>query len=131
MRLLVLDGSRVLPSLVKRLADDGLVIEEAESFDKAVAILAANPPDAVIANVGPSDLPWQELKTFCQNHSPKIPVLFESCVYREAEDAGLDDLDHSAMFITKPYSMDDLKRAIRLLVLWAKKRPNPPRAQSL
>ena len=129
MRLLVLDGSRVLPSLVRRLADDGLVIEEAQSFEKAVAILAANPPDAVIANVGPADLPWRDLKTFCQNHSPKIPVLFESCVYREARDAGLDDLNHSAMFITKPYSMDELRQAIRLLVWWAKKQPNPPRAQ--
>ena len=131
MRLLVLDGSLVLPSLVRRLAPEGLQIEEATTFEKAVAILAANPPDAVIANVGPAELPWQELKSYCQNHSPKIPVLIESCVYREAQDAGLDNLNHSALFITKPYSMDELQRAIRLLVLWAEKSGNTPGAQSI
>lgn len=130
MRLLVLDGSLVLPSLVRRLAPEGLDVEEASSFENAIAILAAHPPDAVIANLGPADLPWQELKTFCQNHDPEIPVLFESCVYREPQEAGLDELPQSALFITKPYSMEDLSRAIRLLVLWAKKRPTPPQEQS-
>ena len=130
MRLLVLDGSLVLPSLVRRLAPEGLKIEEATTFERAVAILSANPPDAVIANVGPADLPWHELKSFCQEHSPTIPVLFESCVFQEPQEAGLDDLDPSAIFITKPYSMDDLRRAIRLLVLWAEKSGNPPAAHA-
>ena len=125
MRLLVLDGSLVLPSLVRHVAPEGLQIEEVASFERAVAILAADPPDAVIANVGPA-----ELKDFCQNHSPQIPVLFESCVYREARDAGLDELNQSALFLTKPYSMEDLRRAIRLLVLLAKKRHDPPRAKT-
>jgi DNA-binding NtrC family response regulator len=111
-------------------APEGLRIEEVASFERAVAILAADPPDAVIANVGPAELPWLELKNFCQNHSPQIPVLFESCVYREARDAGLDELNQSAMFLTKPYSLDELRRAIQLLVLWAKRRPHPPRAQT-
>lgn len=130
MRLLVLDGSLVLPSLVRRLAPEGLEIEEAASFERAVAILSADPPDAVIANIGPVDLPWQELKTFCQNHEPTIPVLFESCVYTAPTDAGLDGLNQSALFITKPYSLDDLRRAIRLLVLWAQKANIPPEAHS-
>ena len=130
MRFLVLDGSLVLPSLVRRLAPDGLEIVEAQSFDQAVAMLAADPPDAVIANLGPAELPWQELKTFCQQHSPKIPVLFESCVFREPSDAGLDELNHSAMFMTKPYSVGELEAAIRLLVLWVRKRHEPPAASS-
>lgn len=130
MRLLVLDGSRVLPSLVRRLGVEGLEVQEAESFERAVAILAADPPDAVIANIGPTDLPWREFKTFCQNHDPKIPVLFESCVYREPQDAGLDDLNESAVFIAKPYSLDDLRKAIRLLAFWVRKRQTPPRAHS-
>ena len=131
MRFLVLDGSLVLPSLVRRLAPDGLEIVEAQSFDQAVAILTGDPPDAVIANLGPAELPWQELKTFCQRHSPKIPVLFESCVYRQPSDAGLDDLNHSAMFLTKPYSVGELETAIRLLVHWVRKREQPPQASSV
>ena len=130
MRLLVLDGSLVLPSLVRRLAPEGSHVEEASSFDSAVAILTANPPDAVIANLGPADLPWQELKSFCQNHDPKIPVLFESCVFREPQEAGLDGLNHSALFLTKPYSLEDLQKAIRLLVKWVEKTHTPPEALS-
>ena len=130
MRVLVLDGSLVLPSLVRRLAPEGLEIEEVSSFETAVALLAANPPDAVIANLGPADLPWQELKSFCQNHNPKIPVIFESCVYRGPQEAGLDGLNHSAMFLTKPYSLEDLQKAIRLLVKWVEKTHTPPEAVS-
>lgn len=130
MRVLVLDGSLVLPSLVRRLAPEGLEIEEVSSFEGAVAILAANPPDAVIANLGPADLPWQDLKSFCQNHSPKIPVIFESCVYREPQEAGLDGLNHSAMFLTKPYSLEDLQKALRLLMKWVEKTHTPPEALS-
>lgn len=130
MRLLVLDGSLVLPSLVRRLAPEGMHIEEATSFESAVAILTANPPDAVIANVGPADLPWKDLKSYCQNHHPKIPVLFESCVFRGPQEAGLDGLNHSAMFLTKPYSLEELQKAIRLLVKWAAKSHPPPEAAS-
>lgn len=130
MRLLVLDGSLVLPSLVRRLVPDDVQVEVADEFDRAVAILTANPPDAVIANVGPSDLPWQELKTFCQNHSPTIPVLFESCVYPGPDEAGLDSLKQSAYFLAKPYPVDDLKKAIRLLIRWVELSGDSPEAHS-
>ena len=130
MRLLVLDGSLVLPSLVRRLVPDDVQIEVANEFDRAVAILTADPPDAVIANVGPSDLPWQDLKSYCQNHSPPIPVLFESCVYPGPAEAGLDSLNHSAYFLAKPYPVDDLRKAIRLLIRWVERSNNPPEAHS-
>lgn len=130
LRLLVLDGSLVLPSLVRRLVPEGVEIEVADEFDRAIAILTVNPPDAVIANVGPSDLPWQELKTYCQNHTPKIPVLFESCVYPSPDEAGLDSLNHSAYFLAKPYPVDDLKKAIRLLIRWVEKSGISPEARS-
>ena len=130
MRLLVLDGSRVLPSLVRRLVPEGVEVEVADEFDRAIAILTADPPDAVIANVGPSDLPWQELKMFCQNHSPTIPVLFESCVYPGPNEAGLDSLNHSTCFLVKPYPVDDLKKAIRLLIRWVDKSGGHPDASS-
>lgn len=122
MRLLVLDGSRVLPTLVRRMVPRGTEIIEAVSFDTAFAQLRVDPPDAVIVNVAPVDLPWQELKSYCQEHRPKIPVLFESCVYRGPAEAGLDELNHSSWFLPKPYSMDDLRMALRLLVMWVEKR---------
>ena len=127
MHLLVLDGSLVLPALVRRLVPQGVVVEVASDFDHAVAVLAAQPPDAVIANVGPSDLPWEDLRKFCQEHHPKIPVLFESCVFRDAEEAGLGPLNHSAYFIRKPYAYEELRAQIRRLLDHAANAQDTPK----
>jgi DNA-binding response OmpR family regulator len=126
MRLLVLDGSQVLHSLVRRLAPEGVAVERAPTFDRAIALLVGNPPDAVMVNIGPADLPWQRFQGFCQSHSPKIPVLFESCIYRDAAEAGLDALDPSAQFLAKPYSADLLKAQIERLIdcaAWCRTHP--------
>ena len=40
MHLLVLDGSRVLPSLVRRLAPEGVEVESVDTFDDALKRLA-------------------------------------------------------------------------------------------
>jgi len=102
--------------VVRHLAPAEVEVEEALSFDQAVGKLRSDPPDALIVNVIPVDLNWHDLKTFCESHSPRIPVLFESCVYRTAEDAGLGPLDDTASFLTKPYHVDTLKEEIiRLL----------------
>jgi DNA-binding NtrC family response regulator len=126
MRLLVLDGSLVLQSLVRRLSPVGLQVEEATDFERAIAILASDPPDAMIVNIGPVDLPWRRLQAFCQQHTPKIPVLYESCVYQNADEAGLDSLNHSAYFLRKPYSLDQLRTEIARLVNSAGETPTPP-----
>ena len=57
-------------------------------------------------------------------------LLFESCVYREPSEAGLEDLNHSALFIRKPYSLDELQKAIRLLVKWVEKSGPLGKAES-
>lgn len=120
MRLLVLDGSRLLQMVVRHLAPAEVEVEEALSFDQAVDKLRADPPDALIVNVVPVDLNWHDLKAFCESHSPRIPVLFESCVYRSPEEAGLGSLDQSARFLTKPYSVESLREEIERLVASAR-----------
>ena len=130
LRLLVLDGSHILPSLVRRITPRGTDVVEATSFATAFEMLRLDPPDALIVNVSPVDLPWQQLKTYCQRHDPKIPVLFESCVYSGAAEAGLDDLNHSSCFLAKPYSLDDLRMALRLLIKWIEKGPASPSESS-
>lgn len=109
MRLLVLDGSRLLASLVRHLLAEPVEIEEAHCFEEAMDRLRDHPPDALIANVTPAELPWRELKRFCQRHDPQIPVLFESCVYRTPFEAGIGDLNHSAAFLPKPYDLEALR----------------------
>jgi len=116
MRLLILDGSRILASLVERLTPEGVQIQEVATFDEAMESLREAPPDAVIANLGPAQLPWREFKMYCRNHKPRIPILFESCVYRSPDEAGVGGLDHSATFLSKPYSLQDLRRQLQHLL---------------
>jgi DNA-binding response OmpR family regulator len=119
VRLLILDGSRILSSLVERLVPECIEIVQVSTFDEAVKSLHSNPPDAVIANVGPTALPWREFKEYCVNHRPRIPILFESCVYRNSVDAGIGGLDYSTAFLTKPYALSDLRRQLERLVRYS------------
>jgi DNA-binding NtrC family response regulator len=96
--------------VVRHLAPAEVEVEEALSFDQAVGKLSTDPPDALIVNVIPVDLNWHDLKTFCESHSPRIPVLFESC----------GPLDDSASFLTKPYHVDTLREEIDRLLAAAR-----------
>lgn len=116
MHLLVLDGSRVLPSLVRRLAPPGVDVEFAATFAEARLRLEQSPPQAMIVNLTPAELPWQELQRLCQGHSPPIPVLYESCVHHSPGEAGLESLNHSGRFLEKPYSLDELRSEIQRLI---------------
>ena len=116
MQLLVLDGSLVLPSLVRRLAPRGVAVESAATFDEARLRLKESPPQALIVNLTPAELPWQELQNLCQGHSPPIPVLYESCVHHSPDEAGLNSLNHSGRFLEKPYSLDELRNEIQRLI---------------
>lgn len=116
MRLLVLDESQVLVSVVKRVVPASVEVETAGTFEAAWQVLRQRTPDAVIANLGPNDLPWDSMRAYCQEHDPKIPVLFESCVHRSPTEAGLGPLNHNAVFIRRPCPLDELKAEIDRLV---------------
>lgn len=116
MRLLVLDESRILVSVVRRIAPSCVDVETVETFEAAWRVLQDRTPDAVIANVGPSDLPWDAIRNYCQKHDPKIPILFESCIHRSPAEAGLGPLNHNAVFLQKPYPLDELKTQLDRLV---------------
>ena len=121
MRILILDGSRVLLELVRRLVPPGVVIESATSFDQALLILLENPPDAIIANLGPADLRWKRIQDLCHEHRPPIPALFESCVFSSPADAGFNDLDAWSHFLPKPYHTADLEHELQRLLEAAKR----------
>jgi DNA-binding response OmpR family regulator len=121
MRILILDGSRVLLELVRRLVPPGVVIESATSFDQALLLLLENPPDAIIANVGPSDLRWKRIQDLCHEHQPPIPALFESCVFDSPAEAGFNDLDAWSHFLPKPYHAADLEHELQRLLAAAER----------
>ena len=120
LRLLVLDGSLVLRHVVERLVPADVEVESADTFEQAYSVLCAHPPDAVIVNLGPSPLPWRELQSCCHEHEPPIPVLFESCVFATAEEAGLDEVSGIGSFLSKPYHTDQLRSEIDRLVTLAR-----------
>ena len=126
MHLLVLDGSTVLPALVRRLAPQGVDVECAKTFEEARQRLTERPPEAMIVNLTPARLPWRDLQSLCQKHDPPIPVLYESCVHRSPDDAGLSTLNGSGRFLEKPYSLPQLREEIERLVQVATDRDHPP-----
>lgn len=131
MRFLVLDGSHLLVSLIQRILQGKVDLEEVSTFEEALRALEQHPPEAVIANIGPDGLPWRQFQDVCQGHSPKIPVLFESCVFHSPEEAGLGPLNHSCFFIEKPYHTSDLKEQLERLVRFNQgttRRDGPPEA---
>ena len=129
MRLLVLDGSRVLVALVHRLAPPGVEVECADSIEQAFKILMLYPPDALIVNVSPARIGWNRLQGLCHEHAPPIPTLYESCVYHSPREAGIHDLDPWSAFLAKPYHAEDLKLQIDRLVE-AVAQLNPPKPQT-
>lgn len=116
MRLLVLDGSRMLPSLVRRLVPPGVTVESAASFAEARERLARRPPQALIVNLTPVELPWRELQRLCEEHIPPIPVLYESCVHASPREVGLESPNGSWRFLSKPYPLASLEAEIARLL---------------
>jgi len=116
MRLLVLDGSRVLCHLICRLVPKDVEVEYTASFDEAMDVLVRHAPDAVIVDVAPTSLPWHRFQEICCQHDPPIPVLFESCVVDRPEDAGLGTLCECSDFLAKPYHPDQLRDQIDRLL---------------
>jgi DNA-binding response OmpR family regulator len=124
VRLLVLDGSRVLPTVVARLAPAGVEVEAARTFAEARRRLHDHPPEALIVNISPAALPWRQLHEICSQHEPPIPVLYESCVYHDAVEAGLGRLSPSGHFLEKPYSIAELRNEVDWLVQQAEENGN-------
>ena len=116
MRLLVLSGSRVLPSVVARVAPAGVEVESARTLADASRRLRDHPPEAMIVNVRPASAPWEELRDLCEHHNPPIPVLYESCVFHDPADAGLGQLSRCGHFLEKPYTISELRKEVEWLV---------------
>ena len=116
MRLLLVDGSPVSTTLVKRLVPAGVEVETVDRFEEACRTLLDRAPAAVIVNLSPSALPWRELQTLCAHRDPPIPVLFESCVFRAPEEAGLAALSDGSGFLRIPCPVEEQREQIQRLV---------------
>ena len=112
MRLLVLDGSRVVGHLVRRFVPDDVDVKCVDSFDLVIDELLHHAPDAVIVDVTPAALPWHRVQEICHQHKPPIPVLWESCTCTDPVEAGIGDLNGNSAFLAKPYHASQLQEHI-------------------
>jgi DNA-binding NtrC family response regulator len=115
LNILVVDESRVLPWLVKRLARDRVEVLEADSFDDAMAMVSQRAIDAAIVSVTPAFIPWRDFQGACAARSPAIPVLYESCLATTLGALGLEPCEGWAAVLAKPASRGELEGALELL----------------
>ena len=115
MRLLVLDGSKLLPWTVRRLVPPDVEIEIAASSVDALRVLRERPPDAAIVNVDPGGPPWQEIGRLCLETRPPIPVLYESNVFRNASEACVE-LRRGVAFLPSSARTPELRGALERLL---------------
>ena len=116
LRVLVVDESRVLPWLVRRLAGNRIEVLEADCYRDALALVERHPVDAAIVSVTPAYLPWREFQCACARRRPAIPVLYESCLATSVEALGLAPVEGWAAVLAKPASRSELEGALELLL---------------
>jgi hypothetical protein len=115
-RILVLDESRVLPWVVARVCPPGTVVVALTSLDDAARALRESPPDAAVVSVTPAHVVWREFQHLCAVGRPPVPVLYVSCLFTCAADAGLEPLEGEAAFLRKPASKAEFAEALRRLL---------------
>ncbi|HQR44649.1 MAG TPA: hypothetical protein PK598_01380 [Thermoanaerobaculia bacterium] len=116
MRLLVLDESQLLAWMVERLAPPGTLVTGLTSFDEARRVVQEDPPDAAVVSLTSAHLPWREFARLCAAARPRVPILWESCIFGSAEEAGLDPAEGDARFLRTPASRTILKEAVERLL---------------
>jgi len=111
-RVLVVDDEpQILRALKTSLRGAGYDVDTAETAEQALALLAANPPDAVVLDLVLPDGRGTDVCRELRKWSA-APVLVLSVIGDEAEkvaalDAGADD------YVTKPFGIEELLARLR------------------
>ena len=113
LRVLVVEDDREIRALMQSsLSVEGFEVQTAVSLSEAGAMLAHDPPDVIVLDLGLPDGDGAELVDQVRRHS-SIPVIVVSARHQEAQkirllDAGADD------YLTKPFSVAELLARIRV-----------------
>ena len=111
-RILVVDDEpQILRALKTNLTAAGYAVETAATAEEALALAAANPPDALILDLVLPDRSGTEVTRDLRTWS-SVPIVLLSAVGDEREkvdalDAGADD------YVTKPFGMEELLARLR------------------
>jgi hypothetical protein len=98
--------------MVERVSPPGTEVLGLTSFDAARRALLENPPDAAVVSLTAAHMPWREFQALCASSRPPVPVLYESCIFSSADDAGLQPEADATRFLRTPASREDLKQAL-------------------
>ena len=114
-RILVVDDEpQILRALKTNLTAAGYEVETAATAEEALALAAANPPDALILDLVLPDRSGTEVTRDLRTWS-SVPIVLLSAVGDEAEkvaalDAGADD------YVQKPFGIEELLARLRALL---------------
>lgn len=116
MRLLVVEDHPILADgLVKALKAAGYAVDHANSGEAADHMLAAQPYDAVILDIGLPKLDGYEVLRRMRRRGSKTPVLMLTA--RDALEDRVKGLDLGADdYLTKPYDLPELEARVRALI---------------
>jgi DNA-binding response OmpR family regulator len=127
VRVLVVDGSRLMAWLVGAVAPEAIEVQHASSLAEARDALLHHPPQAAMFNLTPARLPWHELAEICRKSKPPIPFRCYSAFSAEDEEAG--DLPVTCHFVLdKPRTLDELRAQVENLVQQAHEAVEHPEA---
>ena len=101
---------------MEHLCPKGTEVVGFTSFDDACRAMLANPPDAVVVSITSAHLPWRPFRDVCKGQTPAVPILYESCVFASAEEAGLEPGTTRARFLHTPAPMAEFEEALASLL---------------
>ena len=113
LRVLVVEDDREIRALMQSsLSVEGFEVQTAVSLNEAGAMLAHDPPDVIVLDLGLPDGDGVELVHQVRRQK-SIPIIVVSARHQEAQkirllDAGADD------YLTKPFSVAELLARIRV-----------------
>lgn len=116
MRLLVIEDHPILADgLIKALKAADYAVDHADTGEQADHMLATQPYDAVILDIGLPKIDGYEVLRRMRRKGSKIPVLMLTA--RDALEDRVKGLDLGADdYLTKPYDLPELEARVRALI---------------
>ena len=111
--LLVDDNPAVLGVGRRMLEKLGFTVESFESGAEAVALVEGGASvDLAIVDLTMPEMDGSEVARALRDHAPDLPILLSSG-YSELEVVGQSEAGRGVAYLSKPYTVDELKRSIR------------------
>ena len=116
MKILIVDDDRSLRDALRRaLTLGGYEVATAEGGQDGLTKIAAEPPDAIVLDIGMPDIDGLEVCRRLRASSNRLPVLMLTA--RDAVTDRIDGLDAGADdYLVKPFDVGELKARLRALL---------------